>query len=344
MLSNFQSDMARETHETPSAVGRLVERRMQGLLKVGQRIAGLAPPLVATCARGSSDHAAAYFKYMLEIATGTPVVSIGPSIASVYEAPLRLSGIPLVTISQSGQSPDLLALQASAKASGALTIAVVNTEDSPVARAADIVIPLEAGPERSVAATKSFVASAVAVAGIAAGWTNDAHLIRALHALPETLDDALRVDWSALIPTLVQRDSLYVVGRGPSFPIAQEAALKSKETAALHAEAFSLAEVMHGPLALVQGGFPVLALLPEDRAALAGRKTVERLAAAGGNVFSAAVKPAQGTSLPVAPTGHSTLDPLSMILSFYCLIEQVCRERGHDPDQPVNLRKITETV
>lgn len=344
MLNKFQSDMDRETNETPAAVGRLVEGRMQGIIEVGQRLAGMAPPLVATCARGSSDHAAAYLKYMLEIATGTPVASIGPSIASVYEARLRLSGVPLVTISQSGQSPDLLALQASAKASGALTIAVVNNDDSPVARQADIVIPLEAGPERSVAATKSFVTSAVAVAGIVAGWTNDPSLIRALQGLPASLDGALRVDWSAPIPTLVERDSLYVVGRGPSFPIAQEAALKSKETAALHAEAFSLAEVMHGPLALVQRGFPVLALLPEDRAAEAGRKAVERLAAAGGNVFSAAMIPVHGTPLPVASTGHSALDPLSMILSFYRLIEQVCRERGLDPDQPVNLRKVTETV
>jgi glucosamine--fructose-6-phosphate aminotransferase (isomerizing) len=343
-LTKLQTNMARETHETPTAVGRLVERRLKGLLEIGKRMADMGPPLVATCARGSSDHAAAYLKYVLEIATGTPVVSIGPSIASVYETPLRLSGVPLVTISQSGQSPDLLALQASAKASGALTIAVVNTEDSPVAREADIVIPLEAGPEQSVAATKSFVASAVAAAGIVAGWTSDASLIRALTRLPHTLDAALRADWSVAVPALIERNSLYVVGRGPSFPIAQEAALKSKETAALHAEAFSLAEVMHGPLALVQGGSPVLALLPEDRAAHAGRQALERMAAAGGNVFSAATAPAPGTVLPVAPTGHGSLDPLSMTLSFYRLIEQVCRERGHDPDRPVNLRKVTETV
>ncbi|WP_416799023.1 SIS domain-containing protein [Ciceribacter azotifigens] len=343
-MNKFQTDMAHETNETPAAVGRLIERSMQGILEVGQRIAGMAPPFVATCARGSSDHAAAYLKYALEIATGTPVVSIGPSIASIYEAPLRLSDVPLVTISQSGQSPDLLALQASAKASGALTIAVVNTEDSPVAREADIVISLDAGPERSVAATKSFVSSAVAVAGIVAGWTSDAALTRALIGLPEALDAALRVDWSALTPALMKRNSFYVVARGPTFPIAQEAALKSKETAALHAEAFSLAEVMHGPLALVRDSFPVLALLPEDRAARAGREALERLVAAGGNVFSASEQPAAGIHLPFASTGHSALDPLSMILSFYCLIEQVCRERGNDPDRPVNLRKVTETV
>lgn len=343
-MTGFQSNMARETHETPAAVGRLLDRRMAGILEIGKRLAGMAPPLVATCARGSSDHAAAYLKYVLEIATGTPVVSIGPSIASVYEAPLRLSGVPLVTISQSGQSPDLLALQAAAKTAGALTIAFVNTENSPLAREADIVIPLEAGPERSVAATKSFVASAVAAAGLVAGWTVDSTLTQALNGLPEVFDAALHADWSAAVPALVKRNSLYVVGRGPSFPIAQEAALKSKETAALHAEAFSLAEVMHGPLALVQGGFPVLALLPEDRAADAGRKALERVAAAGGNVFSAAVAQGQGTCLPVASTGHPTVDPLSMILSFYCLIEQVCHARGHDPDQPANLRKITETM
>lgn len=343
-MNEPHSLMAQETRESPAAVARLLERQGKHILAVGQRISAMAPPVVATCARGSSDHAAAYLKYVLEIATGTPVVSIGPSIASVYKAPLRLSGVPLVSISQSGKSPDLLALQAAAKASGALTIAVVNTEDSPVAREADIVIPLEAGPERSVAATKSFVTSAAAVAGIVAGWTADAGLGRALEGLPSSLDAALGMDWSAAVPALVRCGSLYTVGRGPSFPVAQEAALKSKETAALHAEAFSMAEIMHGPLALVQNGFPIIALMPEDRAADSGRSALERLVSVGGDVYSAAVVPTHGTRLPVAPTGNSALDPLSMIVSFYGLIERVCRERGYDPDQPVNLRKVTETM
>lgn len=343
-MTSATTHMLRETRETPLAVGRLLDHQLGAMLALGQRLSALRPPVIATCARGTSDHAAGYLKYLLEITTGTPVASIGPSIASVYDAPLRLAGGALVTISQSGKSPDLVALQASAKKSGALTIALVNVVDSPVAAAADIVVPLEAGPERSVAATKSFVAAAAAGAAIAAGWTSDETLLAAIRTLPEALDKATACDWSAADETLAARDSLYTLGRGPAFPMAQEAALKSKETAAIHAEAFSTAEVMHGPLRLVGPDFPVLAFLPEDAAAAVGRAGLDRIAAAGATVFTATAGTAPGTRLPVATTGHAHLDPLSTILSFYVLIERVCRLRGFDPDRPANLRKVTETM
>lgn len=343
-MTDQTSAMASETRETPATIARLLDTRLESMLALGRRLSKLAPPLVATCARGSSDHAASYLKYMLEIETGTPVVSIGPSVASVYRAPLQLSRAALVTVSQSGTSPDLVALQASAKASGALTIAMVNVVESPAARGADIVVPLEAGPEKSVAATKSFIAAAVAGAAITAGWTGDQELVAALRNLPDALAKALDADWSAAEEMLTACDSLYVLGRGPAYAVAQEAALKSKEVAAIHAEAFSSAEVMHGPLRLVQNGFPVLALLPEDAAADVGRAGLDRIAAAGGRVFSAATASAPGTNLPVASTGHAFLDGLSMIVSFYVLIERVCRRCGFDPDRPVNLCKVTETV
>ncbi|WP_181704020.1 SIS domain-containing protein [Chthonobacter albigriseus] len=335
--------MARETAEAPDAVARLLARETGRLEDLGARLRALDPPVVATCARGSSDHAAGYLKYAVELGTGVPVASIGPSIASVYAAPLKLKGGVLVTISQSGQSPDLVALQAAAKASGALTVALVNVEESPVADAADVVIPLHAGPELSVAATKSFIASVAAAAALTAAWTGDAALKAAVARLPETLAAALAADWSAAAETFRTASSLYVVGRGPGFPIAQEAALKSKETAAIHAEAFSTAEVMHGPLRLVQDRFPVLALAPDDRAAAANRDGIERLLKAGGQVFTAATVPMPGVALPAAPTGHGLTDPISIVTSFYRFIEAVTRARGHDPDRPANLAKVTET-
>ena len=338
------TDMKRETREIPQAVSRLLDGGLDAMLELGRRLSGLEPPVIATCARGTSDHAAGYLKYLLEITTGTPVASIGPSIASIYKAPLRLRGGALFTISQSGQSPDLVALQAAARAGGALTIALVNAAGSPVADAADIVIPLQAGPEKSVAATKSFVSAAAAAAAITAGWTSDSGLQAAVERLPVTLDAALEADWSAIESAMAEASSFYMLGRGPAFPIAQEAALKSKETAAIHAEAFSAAEVMHGPLRLVRENFPVLAFLPEDAAAAAGRAALSRLEAAGGQVFAAATDAAPGVRLPVAATGHAFTDPLSMIVSFYTLAEKVSRLRGFDPDRPANLRKVTETV
>jgi glutamine---fructose-6-phosphate transaminase (isomerizing) len=336
--------MAAEIHETPEAVARFFDREDAALRVLGAKLRAQSPAFVVTCARGSSDNAAAYFKYGLEILTGLPVVSIGPSVASIYNAPLRLRGALLVSVSQSGKSPDIVALQAHARAAGAFAVAVVNVTDSPLAAQADAVLPLHAGVERSVAATKSCVGSAVALAALIAELHDDDALRAAAHALPAGLARALDADWSAALTPLTAATSAYVVGRGPALPIALEAALKLKETAVLHAEAFSGAEVMHGPLQLLHTGFPVLAFRPRDAAYAAMGDSIARLQAVGGSVFSAEDGPSAPARLPFVPTGHTLLDPLAMLLSFYGLAEQVARARGHDPDKPSHLRKVTETV
>ena len=343
-MTHPQSAMSAETRETPEAVARLLANEGPAIATLGRKLARLAPPVVATCARGSSDHAASYLKYLLEITAGTPVASIGPSVASVYHTRLRLAGGLLVSISQSGRSPDLVALQAAARDAGALTVAIVNVTDSPLAQQADTVIALHAGPERSVAATKSFVGSLVAAAVLAAAWSDHAALRAAVNALPATLEQALHCDWSAASEALEQATSLYVLGRGPGFPVALEAALKCKEVAAIHAEAFSIAEVMHGPLRLVHERFPVLAFLPDDAAAPSNRAGLADIARAGGRLFTASPLATPGTRLPSAATGHGFTDPIAMVVSFYCFIEAVARARSHDPDHPAHLRKVTKTL
>ena len=334
--------MAAEIRDTPAAVARLLAGQGPALRALGQRLRGRDPAVVVTSARGSSDNAAAFFKYLCEILLGVPVASVGPSVASLYRAPLRLAGAVVVSVSQSGQSPDIVALQASARAAGALAIAVVNQDDSPLAAGADAVVPLGAGVERSVAATKTCMASAAALAGLVAEWADDDDLRAAVARLPDALAAALRHDWSGALPIFAAAPSAYVVGRGPALPVAAEAALKLKETAVLHAEAFSGAEVMHGPLQLLEPGFPVLAFAQGDASRGAMRDSVARLAAAGGRVFTAAAEP--GAELAAAPTGHALLDPLPMLLSFYGFAEALSRARGYDPDRPSHLRKVTETL
>jgi glucosamine--fructose-6-phosphate aminotransferase (isomerizing) len=326
--------MELETREAPAAVARLLDRELPALRALGRRLADLAPPVLVTCARGSSDHAAMFLKYMLEIAAGIPVASMGPSIASVYGTAPRLAGAAVVSISQSGRSPDLVAFQAAARRSGALTIAIVNTEDSPVAQQADVTIPLHAGPERSVAATKSFIASAAAAAALVACWTGDEALLAAVQNLPATLDRALACDWSPAEAALAAAPSCYMLGRGTSLAMACEAALKGKEVAARHAEAFSLAEVMHGPLRLVENGFPILAFVADDAAAHENRGALARLTEAGGRVFTP----------PAVATGHPLLDPLAMMPPFYLMAERLARTLGFDPDRPANLKKVTQTT
>ena len=316
---------------------------MATLRSTAQRLRDINPAVIVTCARGSSDNAAGYFKYLAEILLGIPVASIGPSVASLYQAPLKLSGSVVVSVSQSGQSPDIVSLQQAAQAAGAFAVAVVNDVKSPLASGADAVLPLDCGVERSVAATKTFLTSAVILAALVAEWRGDGPLAEAARDLPDALEKSLIADWSEALPVLRDANSAYVVGRGPALPIAAEAALKLKETAMLHAEAVSGAEIMHGPVQLVEPGFPVIAFRPRDAAYDAMDEAVSRLKSMAARVFVAEGSERRPGRLPFAASGHPLLDPLVMLLPFYALAEQVSRARGFDPDRPTRLKKVTET-
>lgn len=311
---------------------------------LGRRLRDLDPPLVLTCARGSSDHAATFAKYLMETHALAPVASYAPSVSSLYETPWRkLGGTLFLAISQSGHSPDIIMSARAVQKAGALVVAMVNDPDSPLARTADVVIPLLAGPETSVAATKSFIASLLAILGLVAAWTEDDELLRALTTAPQALRDAWQLDWSPAIPALTGADNLFVLGRGLTFATAQEAALKLKETCGLHAEAFSAAEVQHGPAALAGPGFPVFMFMPDDK----GREEFEWLAdqfvRRGTPVIVAGGTHSDTLNLPVLPGLHPALAPLAAIQSFYRLVVELALARNRDPDHPSHLRKVTKT-
>lgn len=336
--------MRREIVEIPDAVARLLAEGDGVLREAGAAIRARNPHFIVTVARGSSDHAASFLKYAIELTAGIAVASVGPSIASIYGAKLRLNGAACLAISQSGKSPDIVAMAEQARAGGALTIALTNTADSPLAHASDHAIDILAGTERSVAATKSFVNSAVAGLALMAHTMDDADLHAALKVLPEQLRRAVACDWSPIGAALDRSTSLFILGRGPSFAIANEVALKLKETCSMHAEAYSAAEVMHGPLALVGPGFPVLALAARDASEPSVAEACGRLVAKGASVFTTTALATGGTQLPFVATGHPLTDPLALIVSFYAFVEGFARHRGFDPDQPRNLRKVTETL
>lgn len=339
--------MARETLESGDAVARLLDQSGAAIREAGKLLRQLDPKLIAICARGSSNHAAAFFKYATETQLGLPVVAIGPSIASVYRTPLRLDGAAMLVISQSGRSPDLLAMAQAARAGGARIIAMVNDAASPAAEMADITIPLQAGPEKSVAATKSCIASMAAGLALLAGWSGDAGLRTAVAGLPDVLRAANDRDWSEMIAPFSAARSALVIGRGAGYPIAMEAALKLKETASLHAEPYSAAEVLHGPIAIVRDGFPVLLFRQRDAAAESLDHCADRLAAAGARVFVASAGDVEGGEfmhLPVATSTHPTTELLSAMASCYGAVERIARSRGFDPDTPPLLKKVTETL
>lgn len=339
-----QTHMAREVAEIPEAAARFLDRSRIAVVAAAAALRRQNPGLVATVARGSSDHAATYLKYAIELEAGIPVASVGPSIASIYRRPLRLAGAACIGISQSGRSPDIVEMMRSAGEGGALSIAITNHADSPMAQASAHCLPLQAGEERSVAATKTFVTSVLAGLSLLAEWREDEGLRAAVAGLPAALEQAVKLDWGPLSARLSRAPSAFVLGRGPGFAVANEAALKFKETCGIHAEAYSAAEVLHGPAAIVQANFPVLALGIEDAALPQLCATAERLAAQGADVFVTGADVAGATRLPSVPGLHPIVAPLVMIAAFYAFVEGLARRRGFDPDTPPHLRKVTETV
>lgn len=338
------SNMAREVAEIPQAAARFLAESSDAVAKAAAALRTADPGLLVTIARGSSDHAATYLKYAVELLAGVPVASVGPSVASVYGRQLRLSGAACVGISQSGKSPDIVAMMQAARAGGALTLAFINDAASPMAGAVAHPIGLNAGPETSVAATKTFVNSVLAGLALLAEWQEDTALRAAVAGLPDAFSKALALDWQPLAQRLVRAQSLYVLGRGPAYAISNEVALKFKETSGLHAESYSAAEVLHGPAAIVQAQFPVFALTVEDAARSHVVATAERLAAQGADVVVTGADAAGCVRLPTVTGLHPLVAPLVLIVSFYAFVEGLARRRGYDPDTPPHLRKVTETL
>ncbi|WP_309092311.1 SIS domain-containing protein [Phenylobacterium sp.] len=335
--------MAEEAAEAPRVAADLLARNAELVRALAADLRARPPRTVLTCARGSSDHAATYAKYLIETRTGLITASAAPSVSSVYEAAPEAQDVLALAISQSGASPDLLATAQAARDAGARLVALVNAPGSPLADLADLELPLWAGPEVSVAATKSYLAALVAIAQIVAAWTEDPALEKSLAGLPGLMTRAADLDWSPALPVLEDATSLYVLGRGPGFAAAQEMALKFKETSGLHAEAFSAAEVRHGPMALARDGFPVLVLAQDDPTREGVERLATELAEAGARVLIAGAE-AQGAITLPSLSGDPLLQPILLVQAFYGMVEQLSRRRGFDPDRPPGLAKVTRTL
>jgi len=295
-------------------------------------------------ARGSSDHAAHYMAYLVMARLGRLVTSLPMSLVTLYQSQIQCDGLVSWGFSQSGQSPDLIAPTRFFREGGARTVAVVNDAGSPLAQAAQWVLPLHAGAETSVAATKSYIAQLVAGARIVAHWQDDAVLVDAIAGLPDALARASTVDWSPLVDALAGgADRLFVIGRGTGHAIANEAALKFKEVCGLQAEAFSGAEVQHGPMALVRDGYPLLVFAPRGPAQADLLALADSMRRRGARVILAAPEGTPGAELPLVAAPHEDLDPITAIQSFYPAVEALARALGRDPDAPPHLNKVTCT-
>jgi len=334
------SAMARETAEIPAAAGRLLTRTdLFG--DIAERIERAKPRIMVFCGRGSSGHVGVYLRYLFEVRLGMLASAAAPSVVTAYRRPPDFRDALFVVVSQSGRSPDLIDATQMARKFGALTLAIVNDEKSPAATASELVLPIGAGTEQSVAATKTVVLSMIAGAQLVAALARDEDLSGGLRNLPQRLSGALACDWSAWAERAAGAAAAFVVGRGYGLGCVREIALKVSEILRVPALGYSAAELRHGPRASVTPATPVLVLRQNDPAAIAIDELVRDLNEARETVFAAGG--AAGT-LPWIGDGHPACDPVAMLIPAYRAIEAVARRRGYDPDKPPHLSKVTRTL
>jgi glutamine---fructose-6-phosphate transaminase (isomerizing) len=335
--------MLDEAREAPDAIANLLASDVDRYASLGADLRQRPPQALLTLARGSSDHAAHYMAYLIMARLGRLVTSLPMSLVTLYESKLQCDGLVSLAFSQSGQSDDLVLPTRVFRDGGARTVAFVNDAASPLADVAQWVLPLRAGTEASVAATKSYIAQLVAGARVVAAWQGDAALQAALDTLPLALRRAVCEDWRHAIPALTNADRLFVIGRGPGLAIAMEAALKFKEVCGIQAEAFSGAEIRHGPMALVDDGYPLVVFALRGPAQAGLLALADDMRRRGARVLLAAPAGTRGAELPLVVTDAEDLDPIAAIQSFYPMVEALARARGLDPDAPRHLSKITRT-
>ena len=321
------SFMRAETLESAEAVRRCLAQG-DTFTALGAKLRALDPPFVVVCARGSSSHAGTYLRVLISKQLGLVAAAAMPSVTSVYHRPQRQRGALFVAISQSGRSPDLIAAAEQARVGGALTLALVNDPASPLALACELVVDIAAGPERSVAATKTVLTSLAASLALVDAWQPLPQVTAALAALPERLAAAAHLDWSPLVRVLVAVNHIITVGRGPALGIAHEAALKLSEVCGIAGMA----------------GFPILAFLQDDAARPYSQAFLTTLGARGVPMLTAGGDVARAQALPVLPPMWADADLLPMLMSFYLAAEAAADARGLDPDNPPSLLKVTQTI
>ena len=338
-----QTQMFREAAQAGQAVAVQMDRSQSVLDAFAASIISDPPCMYLTCARGSSGHAATFLRYLFETSLKVITSSFSPSVYSVCGCTPPIGNGICVVISQSGRSPDLIAVAERYRANGNRILAIVNDLGSALAQVADFAFPACAGPETSVAATKSFVATLSAILLIASRHTGSSIRYEDLEALPELLNLSWTQNWSDLTAGLIEEQGLFVIGRGLGFAIANEAALKFKETSALHAEAFSAAEVRHGPMALLASGLPVLVFRQEDETVKSLDDFASYAAAQGNKVFVVGQSIKGTINLP-CPSSAPFIEPVLQIQAFYRAANEIAAARGLDPDTPPMLKKVTATL
>lgn len=334
-IDDKASLMYLEAAEASTKIEYQLKNNFKTAKTIAEKIREYNPHSVMFVGRGSSDHAGTFSKYLIEIEVGIPTFGAAPSVATIYNRKLKLDGTLVIVISQSGRSPDILEQTKQAKKSGALCVALVNDEDSPLVDIVDYTLPLSVGEEKSVAATKSYLATLSAILQLVAYWSENKELINALDDIPLALANAVEST-----PQLEKNDinnvkNLVVLGRGLGYAVGNEVALKLKEVCSIHAECFSSAEFLHGPVTLVEDQFKILDIQVDDETKEAHSVQIENIRERGASVVTLH----QGIK-----KSHPRIAVLAILQRFYLDIEIIAVQNGLNPDLPRGLKKVTKTI
>ncbi|TRY29832.1 glucosamine-6-phosphate deaminase NagB-II [Aliiglaciecola sp. M165] len=329
------SIMAKEAREAPQIIALQLRQNQQLCAKLGEQIRQHQPKFVYMIGRGSSDHAGVFAKYLIEVELGLPVTASAPSVSSVFGKTLALESALVIVISQSGRSPDILRQAEQAKNQGALCVALVNDESSPLTQLVDVVVPLKAGPEKAVAATKSYLATLSAILQFVAYWKDDQVILNALPGLPSAMEHVVNSAEQLNAEFIQQLTHCVVLGRGFGYAIGREIALKLKEVCSLHAEAFSSAEFLHGPVTLVARGLAIVDISLRDETRDVHNQQINEVDRRGAKLCHLVY---EGELL------HPRFEAILVLQRFYLDIEHIAQTLGMDPDSPAGLLKVTQTV
>jgi glucosamine--fructose-6-phosphate aminotransferase (isomerizing) len=340
----------KEIHEQPDVLARLVERELANAQALAAAARQREAQFVVIAARGTSDNAARYAQYLLGAMNGLVVALATPSLFTIYQKPPRLERALVLGISQSGKSPDIVGVLAEARRQGALTAAITNETDSDLAREADHVIDLGAGVERSVAATKTYTSALAAIALLSACLAEDPAMLNALPQVPGIAAKTLSLHEKVgeIVPRYRYMRDCVVIGRGYNYATAYETALKLKELTYTMVEPYSSADFLHGPLAVIEHGFPAIviapsgAMLPELKEFMGTlrQRQAELLVISDDD---AALEMAH-VPLPLPAALAEWLSPLTAIIPGQLLAMHLAHIRQYDPDHPRAIRKVTETI
>ena len=344
-----ESYLKQEILEQPAVLRGLIEQERNKIERLARLIRDYKPTYIMLVARGSSDNAARYGQYLFGTANQMPVALATPSLYTVYGKPPRMDGALVLAISQSGQSPDIVAVIKEGRKQGALTIAITNDTDSPLAHAAQHTINLRAGTEHSVAATKTYTASLMAIALLSTAMTGDDDRWQPLLDVPDQLE-TITAQHETIIKAAEHyrsMDACVVISRGYHYATAYEIALKLKELTYILAEPYSTADFKHGPVALVAQGFPVLAVVPEGALMEELTDFLGELKERGAELivisaYERALSLAQ-TPLKIPAGIPEWVSPIAAVVPGQLLALGLTLAKGYNIDQPRNIHKVTKT-